>query len=108
MRSRLATIMCQIMGESLGLVFLGSCSCGFDIHPQVVIVLHVVAAAVEGMCAIGCAHDRIGSRDSRSPGICSNFFVGDHPFDLNYSTIRRAVEKQVNPSRSSQMLDIAI
>src|SRR2546427_8177369 len=97
MRGRLTTVVCEIVGKRLGAIFLCSSSCRFDIHPQLIIVLYVKATAVKWVGAVGGAHDRVGRSDGGGPGIGTNLFVRDHPFDLDNGAVCRSVQEQVNP-----------
>jgi hypothetical protein len=105
---RLAAILGEIRGERFGTVFLGGGGCGLDIHPQVVIVLHVKAAAVERVSAVRRTDDGIGCGDGGRPRVRADFFIGDHSLDLDNRTVCRAVQEQVEPPRPAKVLHVPV
>src|SRR6266849_2457934 len=102
MRRRLTAVMSKVVRQRLGSIFLSGRGCRFDVHPQLVVVLDVETTAVEGMSAVRCAHNRIGGGDGGGPRIGANLFVGDHSFDLDNSTVRCALQEQVDPPWPAQ------
>ena len=73
-----------------------------------VLVLHVEAAAVIGMRAVGSANDGVGARDGGGPRIGAGVLVGDDAFHLNNRAVGGAVQKQVEPARSADVLHVAV
>src|SRR5262245_29657410 len=108
MRSWLAAIIGEIVGKQFRPVLLGSRNGSFDIHPQMIVVLNVKTTAVGGVCPIRSPDDRIGSGNGGCPWIRTNFLVRDDTLDLHDRTVCCSIQEQIEPSWSTEVLDIAI
>src|SRR5262245_10324428 len=60
------------------------------------------------MCSVGSTNNGISASNRRCPGIGADFLVRNDLFNLDDSPIGCTIEKQIEPTRTTEVLNISV